>query len=47
MRILLSSSQAPFLRGGAELHADHLDAALQRAGHAVERIRLRLNGWGI
>ena len=40
MRILLSSSQAPFLRGGAELHADHLEAALLRAGHAVERIRL-------
>ena len=40
MRILLTSSQAPFLRGGAEMHADNLDAALQRAGHAVERIRL-------
>lgn len=40
MRILLTSSQAPFLRGGAEMHADNLEAALQRAGHAVERIRL-------
>ena len=28
MRILLSASQAPFLRGGAELHADNLHAAL-------------------
>ena len=36
MRILLTSSQAPFLRGGAEMHADNLEAALQRAGHAVE-----------
>ena len=40
MRILLTSSQAPFLRGGAEMHADNLEAALHRAGHAVERIRL-------
>ncbi|MDD2711771.1 MAG: glycosyltransferase [Simplicispira sp.] len=40
MRILLTSSQAPFLRGGAEMHADNLEAALQRAGHGVERIRL-------
>ena len=40
MRILLTSSQAPFLRGGAEMHADNLEAALQRAGHAVDRIRL-------
>lgn len=40
MRIALSASQAPFLRGGAELHADHLHAALERAGHVVERIRL-------
>ena len=47
MRILLSSSQAPFLRGGAELHADQLEAALQRAGNAVGRIHLRLNGWDV
>ncbi len=40
MRILLSASQAPFLRGGAELHADNLHAALLRAGHEVERIKL-------
>lgn len=40
MRILLTSSQAPFLHGGAELHGDHLEAALLRAGHAVERLRL-------
>ena len=40
MRILLSASQAPFLRGGAELHADNLHAALERAGHEVERLKL-------
>ena len=40
MRILLSASQAPFLRGGAELHADNLHAALERAGHGVERLRV-------
>lgn len=40
MRILLSSSQAPFLHGGAEMHADQLHAALERAGHQVQRLRL-------
>lgn len=40
MRILLTASQAPFLRGGAELHGENLCAALRRAGHEVERINL-------
>lgn len=40
MRILVSSSQAPFLRGGAELHAEALCSALVRAGHEVEQVRL-------
>lgn len=40
MRILLSASQAPFLRGGAEMLADNLHAALLQAGHEVERLRL-------
>lgn len=40
MRVLLTSSQAPFLRGGAELHADNLALALRRAGHEVERVQL-------
>lgn len=40
MRILLSASQAPFLRGGAEMLADNLHAALLRAGHEIERLRL-------
>lgn len=40
MRVLLSASQAPFIRGGAELHAEQLCAALQRAGHEVQRIQL-------
>ena len=40
MRILLTASQAPFIRGGAEACADQLHQALRRAGHAVERIVL-------
>jgi glycosyltransferase involved in cell wall biosynthesis len=40
MRILLTASQAPFLRGGAEIHAENLFAALRRAGHDVERVNL-------
>ncbi len=40
MRILLTASQAPFLRGGAEIHAENLHSALLRAGHEVERIQL-------
>lgn len=40
MRVLVSHSQAPFLRGGAEMHADNLCAALQRAGHSVARIAI-------
>lgn len=43
LRVLISSSQAPFLRGGAELLAEGLGAALQRAGHAVERLQLPFN----
>jgi len=36
----VSASQAPFIRGGAELHADQLCLALQRAGHEVQRVVL-------
>ena len=40
MRVLIATVQVPFVRGGAELHAEGLHAALTAAGHAVEIIRL-------
>ncbi len=40
MKVLLTSSQAPFIRGGGELHAEALYSALLRAGHEVERVQL-------
>jgi glycosyltransferase involved in cell wall biosynthesis len=35
-RILVAAPQVPFLRGGAELHAELTVAALRRAGHEVD-----------
>jgi glycosyltransferase involved in cell wall biosynthesis len=40
MRILITTVQVPFVRGGAEMHADGLQAALTAAGHHVEQVRL-------
>lgn len=40
MRILLTHAYAPFLRGGAELHVEALEAALREAGHEVQRLGL-------
>ena len=40
MRILIATVQVPFVRGGAERHADGLQAALAAAGHDVEQVRL-------
>ena len=39
-RICVAAPQAPFLRGGAELHADLLHRALVDAGHKVEMCTL-------
>ena len=36
MRILIASTQVPFIRGGAEAHAEGLRDALQAAGHEAE-----------
>lgn len=33
MRVLVVTTQVPFVRGGAELHAENLVTELQRAGH--------------
>jgi len=36
MRILIATIQVPFVRGGAEVHAEGLRAALEIAGHRAE-----------
>lgn len=36
MRILIATIQVPFVRGGAEEHAEGLRAALEAAGHSTE-----------
>src|SRR5438270_5136756 len=36
MRVLIATVQVPFVRGGAELLAEGLRDALQRAGHQAE-----------
>jgi glycosyltransferase involved in cell wall biosynthesis len=40
MRVLIATTQVPFVRGGAELHAEGLQAALSAAGHDVEIVSL-------
>ena len=40
MRVLIATAQVPFVRGGAEMHAEGLQAALTAAGHQVEQVRL-------
>ena len=40
MRVLIATVQVPFVRGGAEMHAEGLQAALMAAGHQVEQIKL-------
>ena len=36
MRILIATTQVPFVRGGAEAHAEGLLKALRDAGHEAE-----------
>ncbi len=36
MRIAITTVQVPFVRGGAEFHAEELQRALKRAGHEVD-----------
>lgn len=40
MRVLIATVQVPFVRGGAEMLADGLHAALAAGGHEVETVRL-------
>jgi len=40
MRILIANVQVPFVRGGAELHAEGLRQALEKHGHKAELIKL-------
>lgn len=40
MRILVINTQAPFVQGGAEFHADNLVAALREAGHAADLVKI-------
>ena len=40
MRILIATTQVPFIYGGAELHAEGLRDALREAGHAAEIIAI-------
>jgi len=45
MRILIATTQVPFVWGGAEAHAEGLRAALCAAGHAAEIIRIPFKGY--
>ena len=36
MRVLITTVQVPFIRGGAEVHAEGLRDALRRFGHEAE-----------
>ena len=38
MRILITTTQVPFVHGGAEVHARNLQTALRAAGHQVETV---------
>ncbi|HEX8230225.1 MAG TPA: glycosyltransferase family 4 protein [Chloroflexia bacterium] len=40
MRILITTSQVPFIRGGAELHAEGLRDALRAEGHQAEIVAI-------
>ncbi len=40
MRILIATIQVPFVRGGAELHAEGLRQAFNQAGHQVELVAI-------
>ena len=40
MRVLIATTQVPFVRGGAEMLAEHLQSAIENAGHAAEIVAL-------
>ena len=41
MTILIATVQVPFIRGGAEIHAEGLRDALRDAGHETEILAIR------
>jgi glycosyltransferase involved in cell wall biosynthesis len=43
MRIIVASVRAPFIQGGAEIHAEQLTKALLDAGHEAELITIPFN----
>ncbi|MBS1212817.1 MAG: putative glycosyl transferase [Proteobacteria bacterium] len=43
MRIVVANTQAPFVYGGAEFHADNLVSNLRKAGHEVDLVRIPFN----
>lgn len=43
MRIAVVNTQAPFVSGGAEIHAQNLIAALREAGHETELVTIPFN----
>ena len=43
MRIAVVNTQAPFVSGGAEIHAQNLIAALREAGHQTELVTIPFN----
>lgn len=40
MRVLVLTSQVPFVRGGAEIHAENLVAALEQRGHEAALVQV-------
>src|SRR3954451_21156845 len=42
MRVLIATTQVPFVRGGAEIHAEGLLQALRAAGHEAEIVAIPL-----
>jgi glycosyltransferase involved in cell wall biosynthesis len=40
MRVVIATTQVPFVHGGAEVHADNLCAALRHAGHEAEVVAI-------
>jgi glycosyltransferase involved in cell wall biosynthesis len=45
MKIIIATVQVPFIRGGAEIHAEELIRVLQEAGHEVEMVAVPLKGY--
>jgi glycosyltransferase involved in cell wall biosynthesis len=44
MKIAILTTQAPFIRGGAEMHAENLERELKKRGHEAEIVSLPFKG---